>query len=343
LIPIDPGRTAELIGRAREVRVLVVGDLMLDRYVTGSVERISPEAPVPVVRVLGERAAPGGAGNVAANATALGARCAVVGHVGRDPEGEQLLLKLAAAGVRAEGVVRSAARPTSVKTRVLAKHQQIVRFDREVDTDADGELAAELAGRVKELAAECDVLVVQDYDKGVLAAPIVEAVRREAAVRGIPWVVDPKRRRFFAYAGATVFKPNAKELGDALGEPIAPDDTAWMAAIRRRLACRHLLVTLGDRGMSLMTESDELVRLRAVAHGVYDVSGAGDTVTATVAVALAAGAGIEEAAQLANRAAAIEVAKPGVETVSAAELLSHIRAHPVELARQARPMIEKDP
>lgn len=326
--PIDPGRAAELLARARSVRVLVVGDLMLDRYVVGSVERISPEAPVPVVRVLAERAAPGGAGNVAANATALGARCAVVGHVGTDPEGGQLLQQLEEAGVGIQGVVRDASRPTTVKTRVLAKNQQVVRFDREMDTDVHAPLADELAGRVERLASECDVLVVQDYDKGVLAAPVVDAVTGAASVLGIPWIVDPKRRRFFAYAGATVFKPNARELDDALGEPNRPDDAAWLAAVRARLACRHLLVTLGDEGMALATESGVYLRLAAVAQGVYDVSGAGDTVTATVAVALGAGAGIEEAAALANRAAAIEVAKPGVATVTPEELLEHLVEHP---------------
>jgi D-beta-D-heptose 7-phosphate kinase/D-beta-D-heptose 1-phosphate adenosyltransferase len=146
----------------------------------------------------------------------------------------------------------------------------------------------------------------------------------------LPWIVDPKRRRFFEYSGATVFKPNAKELGDALGERIHPDDASWMRRVHERLHCDHLLVTLGERGMSLRTAAGVHMRLGAAARGVYDVSGAGDTVTAAVAVALAAGAAVEEAAALANCAAAQEVAKPGVQTVSAGELLSHVLDHQEE-------------
>jgi D-beta-D-heptose 7-phosphate kinase/D-beta-D-heptose 1-phosphate adenosyltransferase len=328
LSPVDPGRVDALLERAAGVRVLVVGDLMLDRYVVGAVERISPEAPVPVVRVQGERIALGGAGNVAANATALGASCSVVGLVGSDVEGDLLLRGLAQVGVRSDGVVESPERPTTVKTRVLAKHQQIVRFDREVDEQVGALLARQIADRTAELASECDVLVVQDYDKGVLAAPVIDAILGAVAARALPWVVDPKRRSFFAYPGATVFKPNAKELEDALGGPIQPDDPAWMERVRGRLRCRHLLVTLGDRGMAIQTDEGAQLRLPTVAQGVYDVSGAGDTVTAAVAVALAAGASIGEAAALANHAAAVEVSKPGVQTVSAVELRTHVRDHP---------------
>lgn len=327
---LGANRAAALLDAVRGVRVLVVGDLMLDRYVVGTVERISPEAPVPVVRVQSERHALGGAGNVAANVTALGARCVVAGHVGVDPEGDAVLTDLASAGVRADGVVRSGDRPTTLKTRVLAKHQQVVRFDREVDEDLTGPLAAEVSGLVGRLAAEADVIIVQDYDKGALAAPVVAEIRRCAVERRIPWIVDPKRRRFFEYAGATVFKPNAKELEDALGEPIRPDDAAWMVRVRERLRCHHLLVTLGERGMALSAAEGRHARLVAAARGVFDVSGAGDTVTATVAVCLAAGGTFEEGAVLANHAAALEVAKPGVQTVSATEVIAHVRDHAKE-------------
>jgi len=327
LSPIDPSRARALLERCKGARILVVGDLMLDRHIVGAVERISPEAPVPVVLVQEERDALGGAGNVAANVTALGGACVVVGHVGADPEGDTVLRALTAAGVGSQGVVRGFGRPTTLKTRVLARHQQIVRFDREVDGDVGSELAADLVGRIEDLATASDVIVVQDYDKGVLAAPVLAAVQMAASHHRLPWIVDPKRRRFFEYSGATVFKPNAKELGDALGEHIHPDDPSWMRRVHERLHCDHLLVTLGERGMSLRTAAGEHMRLGASARGVYDVSGAGDTVTAAVAVALAAGAAVEEAAALANSAAALEVAKPGVQTVSAAELLSYVRDH----------------
>ncbi len=301
---------------------------MLDRYVTGHVERVSPEAPVPVVRVESEHSALGGAGNVAANVAAMGASCRVVGHVGSDPEGGELLGALESCGARTEGIVRGRGRPTTVKTRVAARHQQIVRFDRETDEDADDELAGALAEAVTRLAADVGAVVAQDYNKGALTPRVIRAVMEACVTHGIPVVVDPKRRNFLAYGGATVFKPNARELADALGEPIHPGDSRWMGATRKRLGCENLLVTLGERGMALQTAEDGLLRLPAAAQAVFDVSGAGDTVSATVAVALAAGASIEEAALLANHAAAVEVGKPGVQTVRPQEIKAHVRAHP---------------
>jgi D-beta-D-heptose 7-phosphate kinase/D-beta-D-heptose 1-phosphate adenosyltransferase len=323
---MDPERLDELLRGLRSVRALVVGDLMLDRYLTGTVERVSPEAPVPVVRVQSERSAVGGAGNVSANVRSLGAACALVGCVGDDAEGAALRGALVGAGVSCEGVLTDGGRPTTVKTRVLAQRQQVVRFDREVDDAAGPALASALAERVRAAADRCDVLIVQDYDKGVLAPEVIEAVRAAASARGAPVVVDPKRRSFFAYAGATVFKPNTRELGDALGARVCADDERWMDDARERLDCEHLLLTLGDRGMALQSRGARLMRLPAVARDVYDVSGAGDTVTAVVAVALAAGASIAEAAVLANHAAAVEVGKSGVHTVSPDEIRAHAAA-----------------
>jgi len=327
LSPVDPGRAAALLEAASRIRVLVVGDLMLDRYIVGTVERISPEAPVPVVRVQRESAALGGAGNVAAGVAALGASCQVVGHVGEDPDGDALMGALQDHGVKAGGVVRGG-RPSTVKTRVLARHQQIVRFDREVEDDLDEATARTLAAEVRASATAADVLVVQDYNKGVLSPPVIDAVLGAAEQRSVPCVVDPKRRNFFAYPGATVFKPNARELQDALGTFIHPEDGAWLEGVRGRLGCEHLLVTLGDQGMVLQTGGGGHVRLPTLARAVYDVSGAGDTVTAVLAVALAAGADAAEAAALANHAAAVGVTKAGVQTVSAEEILANVRAHP---------------
>lgn len=295
---------------------------MLDEYITGTVERISPEAPVPVVRVEGESWAVGGAANVAANVRALGAGCHVVGCTGDDAGGARLRDALSGIGAQLDGVVRSGARPTTVKTRVLARHQQVVRFDHEDDGDVDGDLADALVAAVERLAGECQVLVMEDYNKGVLVPRVIEAVLDAGRRRGLATVVDPKRLRFFDFAGCTVFKPNAKELADALGEHLRPDDPAWMDAVRERLKCRNLLLTLGERGMALSGESGASLRIPAAARAVYDVSGAGDTVTAVVAVALAAGAEPDEAAILANHAAAIEVGKTGVATVTPEEILS---------------------
>ncbi len=318
-------RIEALLEAVAHVRVLVVGDVMLDRYITGSVDRISPEAPVPVVRVESEASALGGAANVAANVAALGARCVVVGCAGRDADGEVLRHELEALGVGTDGLVLTEERPTTVKTRILARRQQVVRFDHEVEADASPGLAEALARTVASVGADVDVVVMEDYNKGVLVPGVIRVALETAARTGSPTVVDPKRRNFFEYAGATVFKPNAKELADALGEFIHPDEARWMEATRKRMGCANLLLTLGESGMALQTAAGAYVRVPTAARAVYDVSGAGDTVTAMMAVALAAGATEPEAALLANRAAAIEVGKAGVSTVSPEELLEHAR------------------
>lgn len=318
-------RATEILTGIESVRVLVVGDLMIDRYVSGSVDRISPEAPVPVVLVEEERAAIGGAGNVAANVSALGAECVVVGCVGDDDGGRTMREALDRLGVSVAGVVTASDRPTTVKTRVISRMQQIVRFDREDESDVPPPVADELASRITELAAECDVVVMEDYNKGVLIPSVIAAALDAAGGRGIPTVVDPKRRNFFSYAGATVFKPNAKELADALGSFIHPDAPSWMEETRTRLDCWHLLLTLGDRGIALQSGDEGHLRVPTVARSVYDVSGAGDTVTAVVASTLAAGGSAPEAAIIANHAAAVEVSKSGVATVSPQEILQHVR------------------
>jgi rfaE bifunctional protein kinase chain/domain len=326
---IDPARVDELLDRAASARILVVGDLMLDRYVSGRVERVSPEAPVPVVLVDSERSGIGGAGNVAANVTALGAACAVIGCVGADRAGEELLSGLTALGVAAEAAVRVPSRPTTVKTRVHAGQHQIVRFDREVEHEVAPDVADALAASVRALVGVSDAVVVQDYDKGVMTHEVIRSVLDAAEAAEKPVVVDPKRRGFFEYGGATVFKPNRRELQDALGDHARPDDAEWMEETRKGLGCRHLLLTLGEGGMALQTEEGRLIRLPAVATGVFDVSGAGDTVSAALAVGLATGASVTEAASLANHAAAIGVGRPGVRSVSAADVRAHLvaRAH----------------
>ncbi len=324
---LEIGRAETILAGMRQVRALVVGDLMLDEYVAGVVDRISPEAPVPVVRVEEERWAVGGAANVAANVAALGAVCDVVGVVGDDAGGRRLTEALEGFGTRIGGVVVSPTRPTTVKTRILARSQLVVRFDREVDDDVDDDLADAMVAAIRREAPDCQVLILEDYNKGVLTPAVIRAVLEAGASLGVPTVVDPKRLRFFDYAGCTVFKPNAKELADALGEHLSPDDPVWMEQTRRRLQCETLLLTLGERGVALATRDGRLLRVPAVARSVYDVSGAGDTVVAVAAVALAAGADEVEAAILANHAAAIGVQKAGVATVSPREILEHTHTY----------------
>ena len=322
---LSRARAEELLARMAGAHVLVVGDVMLDRYLSGAVDRISPEAPVPVVRVEQESWAVGGAGNVAANVLSLGAACDLVGCVGKDEGARELFRLLEEKRVGSGGLVAASERPTTVKTRVLARRQQVVRVDREVDDDVPPELAAALSEAVRDLAAGASVLVMEDYNKGVLVPAVIDAVLEEAKERQLPSVVDPKRLRFFAFRGATVLKPNAKELREALGERLHPDDPDWMASTRKRLGCANLLLTLGERGVALETEAGESVRVPTLARSVYDVSGAGDTVTAVVGLALAVGANVVEASVLANHAAAIEVGKAGVTTVTPEEILAHHR------------------
>ncbi len=320
-------RVDELLARERDVRALVVGDVMLDVYYQGGASRISPEAPVPVVRVEEQWRALGGAANVATNIIALGAHCVLAGAVGSDVPGSELRGELAREGIDDAGLIELSGRPTTVKTRVMARHQQVARFDLESDDEIAEEAAGGLAQTIQALAADADVIVLEDYNKGVLIPQVIRAALEAGRTAGIPVVVDPKSRYFFEYAGCTVFKPNLPELATALQDRVHPDDPEWMERVRSRLGCAHLLLTLGEDGMALMTGEGAYVRVPTAARSVYDVSGAGDTVIAAIAVALAAGAGIEEAAVLANHAAGVEVGKAGVATVSPEELRAALGLH----------------
>lgn len=324
-------RLDEILERARSVRVVVVGDLMLDVYLTGTVARISPEAPVPVVHVAEERTALGGAANVAANVVALGVDCDLIGAIGGDAAGvavRRAVDSLGTGSVRARLVERTD-RPTTTKTRVVARHQQVVRFDHEDDTDLPDDCALELSELVADSVRDAGVLILEDYNKGVLAPAVIRSAMNAASAAGVPVVVDPKFRHIFEYRGATVIKPNAFELISALGVPLRADDDEWLEVARQRLGSEHLLVTLGEDGMALRSR-DGTHRVPTTARQVFDVSGAGDTVAALLGVAIAAGATIREAAALANFAAGVEVGKPGVATVSPDELRAAVldaRAH----------------
>lgn len=310
---------AELAGRFPECRVVVVGDVMLDRYLTGPADRVSPEAPVPVVMVRDEWEVVGGAGNVAAGVRALGARCDVIGVVGGDDGGRSVRRSLEAMGAECR-LVRDGRRPTTLKTRVLARGQQVVRVDREESGAISRAAAEEVAAAVAARLPGARALVVADYDKGVLTPALVRSVLDGSAAADVPVIVDPKRRNFFEYRGADVFKPNRGELEAALGEEARPGDERWMEGARRRIGCGHLLLTLGAGGMVLASPGGVLEEVRVRAKAVYDVSGAGDTVAAVVAAAVAAGAGMSVAVRLAARAAALGVAKVGVATVSREEI-----------------------
>lgn len=320
-------RLDELLAGARAAHVLVVGDLMLDVYLRGSASRISPEAPVPVVRVDEEWRAVGGAANVAANAAALGAGVDIVGATGADRAGADLREELERLGIEPRGLWTTAERPTTVKTRILVHHHQVARYDRESEAELGPDAVRELLGRIESLAAQADVIVLEDYNKGVLSQAVIRGTMAIAERLSVPIVVDPKFRNFFEYAGATVFKPNQNELAAVLRDHVRGEDPEWLERTRVSLGCRNLLLTLGDAGMVLQSEDGEHLRVPAVARDVYDVSGAGDTVIATLAVAMAAGATLQEAAVMANHAAAIEVGKAGVATVAPDELREAVRLY----------------
>ena len=323
---VDTALAEELLDRVAGTRVLVVGDLMLDVYLRGGASRISPEAPVPVVRVEDEWHALGGAANVAANLAELGAETELIGVVGEDWAADVFRDVAGRAGVEVGRVVALGERPTTVKTRVLVGHQQVARYDREESRDVGG-AAATLADRVEAAAADVQAIVLEDYDKGVLVPAVIDAALDVARRLDLPVVVDPKARHFFEYPGCTVFKPNQPELSAALRAEVHPDDPEWLESTRRHLECENLLVTRGGQGMSLATDDGGFLRVPAVARAVYDVSGAGDTVTAVMAATLAASGTVQDGAVLATHAAGVEVGKAGVVTVSPEEIVDSVRRH----------------
>jgi D-beta-D-heptose 7-phosphate kinase/D-beta-D-heptose 1-phosphate adenosyltransferase len=323
---IQRHRLVALLESARRYHVAVAGDAMLDVYLRGDVERISPEAPVPVVRVREKRHALGGAANVAQNVLALGASCSMVCTVGEDRAGHDLRRMLGDAGASVTGVLTSA-KPTTTKTRIVARAQQLVRVDEEDDSDADGSDTTSLIQAIRTSVRASDALVLEDYNKGVLAPAVIRAAMDEALAKGIPVVVDPKFRNFFEFRGATIFKPNRRELESALGATLDIAAPEALPATCARLGVEHLLLTLGEQGMVLVSAAGEVGRIPTTAREVYDVVGAGDTVTAYLATMLAAGATASEAALVANFAAGVEVGKLGAATVSVEEVLEAYDAY----------------
>jgi D-beta-D-heptose 7-phosphate kinase/D-beta-D-heptose 1-phosphate adenosyltransferase len=325
---VNRERIIDLATRARGRRIVVVGDVMLDRYIVGETERLSPEAPVPVVHVREARSALGGAANVAANVKAIGAEVRLVGIIGDDQHGMSIRAELAAQQLNDGHLLTVASRPTTTKTRVVARGQQIVRIDEEVESLLDESDLDRLTAVVVEALDGADALLLEDYNKGALAPKLIRTVIDEAHQRGIPIVVDPKFRQFFDYAGATVFKPNRRELEAALGASVDLASPDALPDALGRLRVDNLLLTLGPEGMLLVTRDRTVTQIPSLAREVFDVSGAGDTVTAWVGTMLASGASLIEAALLATYAAGIEVSKAGVATVTPDEVLSvHERQH----------------
>src|SRR5262245_33409453 len=320
---------------------------MLDRFIVGRVTRISPEAPVPVVRFESEHLRLGGAANVANNVAVLGGRATLVGTIGADATGERLCEQLAAAGVGSDGLVKDPGRPTTEKVRIVTeRNQQVARIDYERDADVAGEIERAIVERVQRLGSEAKTLLVSDYLKGTITRPVIEALLASRATADgrranapsehaattagehprAALIVDPKIPHLACYAGATLITPNHLEAEIATHKRLRTDDDAREVArdFRERAKCDAVLITRGEHGMWLSDGSAD-GRIPSVAREVSDVTGAGDTVVATLALALAAGATMTEAAVLANHAAGIVVGKFGPATVTPDELRSAVR------------------
>lgn len=319
-----------LFTRAPEIRALVIGDLMLDEYLWGKAERISPEAPVQVVEVQREELRLGGAGNVVNNLVALGCRVSACSVIGDDENGQLLLEAFMMRGVNVAGIFVDHQRKTSKKTRVLASNQQIVRIDRETRDAVARESEARLIEFIHYEVPHCDVILVSDYLKGVLTPDVLAAIVAAGREAGIPVVVDPKGSDYAKYSGATVLTPNRKEAETATGIAIRDEGSLCRAAdkLLSGVTLDALLVTRSEQGMSLFQADGTTDHIPTVAREVFDVTGAGDTVLAMLGVAMGCGLGIAEAARLANTAAGIAVGKVGTSTVAPEEIIAEIgRGH----------------
>ena len=324
--PFDLEALRDVVTRFAGRRIAVLGDVMVDRYLWGRVDRISPEAPVPVVEVERETSSLGGAGNVAANLSALGAEPTLVAVIGDDGEGAHLRRTLAEHGVRAQELLVDAGRVTTVKTRIIAHSQQVVRADRETRADVAGALLDRIRGALERELETSEALVVSDYGKGVVHPGTLEVALAIARRRGIPVCVDPKESHIDGYRGVTLLTPNQNEAGYVQGRRIRDDESlaevGW--GLQKRLDVQAVLITRGPDGMSLFERGGRYTYLPTVAREVFDVTGAGDTVVGVVTLALASGADLVTACRLANHAAGLVIREVGTAACTPQELIADL-------------------
>ncbi len=317
-------RAHEIIANFSRAAVLVVGDIMLDHFIWGKVARISPEAPVPVVDVRSENIMLGGCANVLNNIHAIGGRAFGAGVVGEDEMGERLRQEFLRRGVDIGGIVAEKKRPTTLKTRVVAHSQQVVRFDRESRAPVDGESIEKIVSYVAARCKDVGAIIISDYNKGLITPELLGGIRKAIRGRQLIVCVDPKQDDYSLYGGFDLITPNNYEAGRALGRELNNEDDLCRAGadLMERFDFKALLITRGEEGMSLFERLNPVVHTHfpAIAKEVYDVTGAGDTVIGVFALAIAAGATLKEAAVLANHAAGIVVGKVGTATVSPEEL-----------------------
>lgn len=314
---MDQQRFSEITGKFQEQSILVVGDLMLDQYFWGKAERISPEAPVPIVRIESINNMPGGAGNVALNLAQLNCRTRIVGLIGDDEQGKKLTEKLDQAGIATNGLTVCPERPTTVKTRIIAQNQQILRTDLEELSPIDDGWVEKLLQQVIKAIPDSDGIIIADYDKGVLSGAMIRNLLEEASNNDVPVYVDPKINNFFTYQNIRLFKPNKDEFLNALGTTDNTESEFKLLGeeLVHRLKAEIVMVTLGDKGVALFF-NDEFHTILTKARKVHDVSGAGDTMIAVFTLADLTGASPVESAQIANYAAGRVIAEVGAVPIN---------------------------
>ena len=323
---IEEERFLKITDNFGDKKILVIGDLILDEFIWGKVKRISPEAPVPVVEVQKESLRLGGSANVVNNLSALGCRVALSGVIGNDSNGKRLTEILEEMNVDYKGVVIKENRPTAIKTRVLAQHQQIVRFDREKVMPVMQSTIDKIKAYIMKNISSMDAVIISDYGKGVITAQLLNEILPDISKKNIPIAVDPKPLNFPYYQGVTVITPNHHEAGEAADmETETSEDLKKVAdKLLKKNKSQSILITRGENGMSLFEANEDETHIPTVARDVYDVTGAGDTVVATMALSLASGATLKESAILANHAAGIVVGKLGTATTTVDEIKAAI-------------------
>ena len=326
----ERSKLEKIVRKFSKVKILVIGDIITDRSIWGKVTRISPEAPVPVVVVEKENFLLGGAANVANNIYSLGGKVSLCGVVGNDEVGQKIIQELTEKGIGIHGIFIEEGRQTSVKTRIIAHQQQVVRIDRETTDHIKVSTLRSLFGFLKKNMEGFDGVILSDYGKGLLNKKLIRTVIQKAKGSKKLIMVDPKLKNFFFYKGATVVTPNTKEASEALGIPITDQFSLEKAGriLLRRLKCDVLVITRGEEGMAIFKPNQKPFFVHTIAREVFDVTGAGDTVIGTMALALVARAGLIDAAKLANYAAGIVVGKVGTATVQQEELMKVIKERP---------------
>lgn len=319
----DIQKIRAFIGKFPDTRTLVIGDIILDEYIWGDVSRISPEAPVPVVEIQRETKSLGGAANVLHNITSLGGQSVLCGVIGDDDNGREIIRKIEGMGLLPDGIITDPARRTSIKTRVVARNQQVVRFDREDQGPLHPGITGTLLERIKSRINNLDAIIVADYGKGVISPLLMKGLRKLIADSDIILAVDPKTDHFEYYKGIDVITPNHHEAGTFCGFEIR-DEERLIRAGRQMLSglnCRSVLITQGKDGMTLFERGEEPCHIPTKARKVFDVSGAGDTVIGTLCLGLASGMGLKSSSLIANVAAGIVVGEVGTSVVTAEELI----------------------